>query len=256
MFPSPATVRWSSNAALIGARRLSSARRERPRAEAATQRLRAELGVEVRVDLARLEEQPGAEPAHVAVEDPGLVVQREHGTGVRRLLAAEAAGHAEMHDERAAGVQAQHEILPAPLDGCDTLAFELGGDDRGIEWTRQPAVADLHVLEGPSGEDRLEARADGLDFGQLRQGRRDDRPVLGRLVAELVCAEHELCGRGRFAAGARVDLGDRLATLDLVAPLAQADDAHRVVDRVVLAGASRAELERSDPDGSARRPRT
>jgi hypothetical protein len=76
----------------------------------------------------------------------------------------------------------------------------------------------------------------------------DDRPVLGRLVAELVRAEHELCGRGRFVVGARVDLGDRLATLDLVAPLAQTDDADRVVDRVVLARATRAELKRRDPD--------
>jgi hypothetical protein len=75
-------------------------RRKRPRAEAATKRLRAQLGVEVRVDLARLEEQPGAEPAHVPVKNLGFVVQGEHGAGVWRLLAAEAAGHAEMHDER------------------------------------------------------------------------------------------------------------------------------------------------------------
>ena len=213
MFPSPATVRWSSSAALTGARRPSSAARERPRAEAATQRLRAEPGVEVRVDLARLQEQPRAEPAHVAVDDPGLVVQRDHGTGVRRLLAAEAAGHPEMHDERAAGVQAQHEILPAPLDGRDALAFELGGDDHGIERPRQPRVADLDALEGPSrrgsargsrGRSRLraaQARTSstiGRGSGRLRRRARTRRARRSR-------------GRGRLVVGARVDLGDRLA---------------------------------------------
>ena len=40
--------------------------------EAASQWLRAELGVEVRLDLARLEEQPRAEAAHVAVGDVAI----------------------------------------------------------------------------------------------------------------------------------------------------------------------------------------
>ena len=39
------------------------------------------------------------------------------------------------------------EILAAALDGRDALAFELGGDDHGLERTRQPRVADLDALE-------------------------------------------------------------------------------------------------------------
>ena len=74
MFPSPATVRWSRSAALIGARRPASRSREAARGERAAERLDAEPLVEVRVELAGLEQQPRAEAAHVAVGDVRSVV--------------------------------------------------------------------------------------------------------------------------------------------------------------------------------------
>src|SRR5581483_1719467 len=51
---------------------------------------------------------------------------------------------------------------------------------------------------------------------------------------------------GRLVAG--VDLRERLAVVDAVAALLEADDADRVVDRVVLRGSARAEVERGDSD--------
>src|SRR5437660_8552166 len=46
----------------------------------------------------------------------------------------------------------------------------------------------------------------------------------------------------------RVDLGERLAFLHLVATLLPADDSDRVIDRIVLRAPSRPEMKRTDAD--------
>ena len=74
MFPTPATVRWSRIAALIGARRPSSSSREVLGLVGRSERLAADARVDVRVDLGRLEQQPRAEAADVAVGDVRPVV--------------------------------------------------------------------------------------------------------------------------------------------------------------------------------------
>ena len=75
MFPSPATVRWSSSAALTGAPAAGKRVCETPGRE---RRARAARGpsraAEVRLELAGLEQQPGAEAPHVAVRDVRSVV--------------------------------------------------------------------------------------------------------------------------------------------------------------------------------------
>ena len=73
-------------------------------------------------------------------------------------------------------------------------------------------------------------------------------PLRGRRVAELVRGQHLGRGLVRRAVVARVHLGQRLARPDRVAALAQADDADRVVDRVVLRPPARAEVERGVAD--------
>ena len=68
------------------------------------------------------------------------------------------------------------------------------------------------------------------------------------MVAELVGARHLVGGTAGTALVARVNLGEDLALLDDVAPLAPADDADRVVDRVALDTAARPEVQSGDPD--------
>ena len=74
MFPSPATVRWSSSAALIGARRPCEPLPRAGARERAAERLDAEPFVEVGLELSGLEQLPRAEAAHVAVGDVRSVV--------------------------------------------------------------------------------------------------------------------------------------------------------------------------------------
>jgi hypothetical protein len=72
MLPTPATARWSSRAALTGAdeRSLEGAHGELPLQGLATQ----PPGREVRVELSRLEQLPGAEAPDIAVGDVRSVV--------------------------------------------------------------------------------------------------------------------------------------------------------------------------------------
>src|SRR5438445_3437 len=69
-----------------------------------------------------------------------------------------------------------------------------------------------------------------------------------RLVGELECRENGLVRLGRGGVVPCVDLGERLALGHGVAPFPAADDADRVVDRVLLGAPSRTEAERRDPD--------
>ena len=74
MFPTPATVRWSRMAALIGALRPASrAPRLRARYDSSSGSV-ADTRVEVWIELARLEQQPRAEPPDVAIGDVRSVV--------------------------------------------------------------------------------------------------------------------------------------------------------------------------------------
>ena len=74
MFPTPASVRWSRIAALIGAFRRREPLPELLRRERCLQRLGTDPRVEVRLELARLEQKPRAEPPDVAIGDVRSVV--------------------------------------------------------------------------------------------------------------------------------------------------------------------------------------
>ena len=175
MFPSPASVRWSSSAAFSAARRPSS-RSPRPLAvKAATSGSSPEARPEVRLELARLEQQPRAETPDVPVGDLAAVVERQQRAPVS--IAGERAGpqrarHAEVDQQRPARREADDQILPAPVDVLDALAGELRGNEERILGPSQPDVADLDVLEPSALECRRDRAPNGFDLRQLRQRRR------------------------------------------------------------------------------------
>jgi hypothetical protein len=75
--------------------------------------------------------------------------------------------HPEVNQENTLTLEPNNQILAAPIDGCDTLAHELGRHLDRVLGPRQPRVVDLDVVEAPADEHRLESTADRLDLGQL-----------------------------------------------------------------------------------------
>ena len=87
-----------------------------------------------------------------------------------RRLEAECPGHAEVDEERRSALETYDEVLPAPLDCGDSLAFELGDDLPGVVRARQPKIEDLDARERLSLEPRGQLAANRLDLGQLGHG--------------------------------------------------------------------------------------
>jgi hypothetical protein len=69
--------------------------------------------------------------------------------------------------ENPAATKPKNQILATPFDGVDDLALELDGDLVRIERSRDPGIGDLHALEPPPDERRLQARANCLDLRKL-----------------------------------------------------------------------------------------
>ena len=133
MFPSPASVRWSSSAAFSAARRPSEPLAQALRRERGDERLLAEARPEVRLELARLEQQPRAEAPDIAVGDLAAVVERQQRAPVRvarERVCPQRARHAEVDQQRAARREADDQVLAAAVDVLDALADQLRGDDR------------------------------------------------------------------------------------------------------------------------------
>ena len=140
--------------------------------EQRVERLLTEARREVRVELARLQEQPGAESAYVAVGDVGAVVERDERPPVRVVVepvgaVPEAAGHPQVDEQHTIGLEPDDQILAAPLDRRDALSLELGCDSVGLVGPHEPRVGDLDAVEPPAREDGLQPAANGLDLGQL-----------------------------------------------------------------------------------------
>ena len=79
------------------------------------------------------------------------------------------ARHPEVDEERAAGLEAEDEVLAPAVDHADALSPELGGDRLGLERPSQARVVYLDSVEATAFERRRDCAPDGLDFGQLRQ---------------------------------------------------------------------------------------
>ena len=188
-----------------------------------TERLGPVLRAEVRLELGAVEHEPGPEAANVAVDDPRAVVELDHRALVARGLPAEAAGHAQVHEQPEAALEPQEQVLPAPLDRDDAVALELLGDLEQVVRPREPRVEDLDALERAPLEPwrelgaMLSSRPPGQLAAQLwtatRRRRRARMPGSGlgrRLVADLVGVED---GRDAAVGGllvARVHLGEHL----------------------------------------------
>ena len=253
MFPRPATVRWSRIAAFTGARRPASRSREvgrrEPRARAAPGRAgRARCSSA----SSRLEQEPRAEAAQVAVGDPRAVVELEHRalvasrarTGSRRSSAGGRAARARSRGGRAGTCRAARP--PSTRSPASSAAIHAGSSGRVSRGVVDPRRGDSPPLDA-----RREPAALGLDLGELRHYgscRARSGACARRLVPELVGGEHlgRRLGGGRLVA--RVDLGEHVARGDLVAALRAADDPDRVVDRVLLRPPPGAEVERRVAD--------
>src|SRR5215213_9092414 len=134
------------------------------RRERGHERLLAEPRTEIRLELAGLEQQPRAETADVAVADLGAVVETQQRSDVRAAdgIAQEAAGHAEVDQERASGREADDQVLAAPVDAVDALAGQLGRDLERVVRAREPDVVDLDVLEPATLQRRRDRAPDAL----------------------------------------------------------------------------------------------
>jgi hypothetical protein len=75
-----------------------------------------------------------------------------------------------VNQENATALEPDNQILAATLDRDDSLVLELGRHRLRVERADDPGIRDLHLLEAAADECMLEARADGLDLGQLGHG--------------------------------------------------------------------------------------
>ncbi len=90
------------------------------------------------------------------------------GRGRCRIHQTQAAGHAEMDDQRAA-LGADQQVLGAPLDGLDALA----GQTHVEIFRNRPAQAPVthqHAADALADQMRLDATAGGFDFGKFGHG--------------------------------------------------------------------------------------
>jgi hypothetical protein len=135
------------------------------------ERLPAEAGVDVRVDLVGLEEEPGAEAADVAIGDLRSVVQSDDRPSVRivgkrpRRRVPKRPRHPEVNQQRPSRPEPDNQVLAAPLERENSFALELPRNVGGIARPRQARVGDVDALEPPTLEKRCKPCADRLDLG-------------------------------------------------------------------------------------------
>src|SRR5919108_4912274 len=167
--------------------------------------------------------------------------------------------HPQVDEEVPPALEGENQILAAPAHVGDPLALERLGDGLRRLGPRYPRIEDPDDRESPPGQGGGEPGADGLDLWEL--GHRaapsgedveHHRPALGLLGADAVAVPDLRNGPRRRGLIGRVHLGQRLAGLDAVAALRQADDADRVVDDVLLARAAGPEVERREADARGR----
>ena len=104
-------------------------------------------------------------------------------------LVQERAGHAQVDEKRAARVEADDQILAAPIDRVDALADELGGNLERIERSRQPRIVDLDLISvRPSSAGAIARRTlstSGSSGTRLGRRRRAGSTAPAEAVADL-----------------------------------------------------------------------
>ena len=118
--------------------------------------------------LLRVEQEPRAEAADVAVGDPRAVVELEHGSLVARGLVPEPAGHPQMDEQHLSAGEPDDQVLAPPVDRVDALAGQLRCDPGRLVGPRETRIIDPRRRDPPPLELRREPPALGLDLGKLR----------------------------------------------------------------------------------------
>jgi hypothetical protein len=72
--------------------------------------------------------------------------------------------HPEVNEQRTTATKPHNQILAAPLEGLDALAFEPGDYIVGRKRARQPRIEHADSREPAPDEQRLEASSDRLDL--------------------------------------------------------------------------------------------
>src|SRR5438128_5061588 len=75
--------------------------------------------------------------------------------------------HPEVNQETATALEPKNQILAATIERLHLLTGEVSLDELRVVRPREPRIGDLHRLESPSRDNRLEPAANRLDLGQL-----------------------------------------------------------------------------------------
>ena len=115
--------------------------------------------------------QDGAKAARVAVAQTVLAQQQIHmvvalGRGVGRQM-AQAAGHAQMDDQRGAVVQLDQQVFGAARHLAHAAASQALGQ-LGVDWPAQARLAQHRAGEDAAGEQGGDAAPGGFHFWQFR----------------------------------------------------------------------------------------
>src|SRR5438270_8737866 len=249
MFPRPATVRWSSTAALSGARlparRLARNAVVKPRPSGSgpfftSSRCSASsASASSHVPKRRVSRYATRLPSSSSRTARSWVAGAYRKPPVIRRCTSSAwplSSRTTMYFPRRS-TDAMRSPLSTPATSCGSSGRVSRASSIRTEAMRFPSTTAASrprsvSTSGSSGNgvehDRNARRRRAVDDVRAEDGVR--RIVCGRLVT-------------------RVDLGERFAFLHLVSTLLPADDSDGVIDRIVLRASSRAEMERGDSDG-------
>ena len=144
---------------------------EPSRRERSLERLDPESVIEVRPELAGLEQLPGAEAAHVAVRNIRTLVQSDNSASMRVVTklalrcVAQTSRHPEVNQKCSPRLEPNDQILATAFERRHSLSFEFRGDGVRLEGAHESGVVDLDALEPPADEMRLELSSGRLDLG-------------------------------------------------------------------------------------------
>ena len=252
MLPIPLISDWSSSARLIPVLRRASRAANAAGVEGGLERVggdvRDRLGDEVdavglggvgagldRRDQRR--DHQVAERALVGEAEVGAAVgEREAGADVRRELAVgladqQLAAHAEVREECLVIVEGEPHVLAAAFRAGERAADHRGGEPgrAGGVAADRARVKDLGGGDGAADHVAFEARADGLDLGQLRhRRRRPSRAAAARSRAARLGRASRRVGSAAGPGGGVAWLGRVRSRPEARAPLTDSADGSRV----------------------------
>jgi hypothetical protein len=143
------------------------------RRERSLERFDAQSLVKIVVELAGLEQLPRTEPADVAIRHTRSVVQLDNSASMRIVAqlsprrVSQAPRHPEVNQQSPSRFEPDNQILAPTLERGDSLAFQFGRDGGGLERPHEPRIANVHAVEAPADEVRLQLKADRFDLWEL-----------------------------------------------------------------------------------------